>query len=504
MKSEKKKRRHWGIRIFLLCLLSVILIMAVGAWKLFGEIVTEANTVAKLEDGLYSLEFQGDYGFDEFLSQGGAASDQEVAAYLTKFLSRGFYQADAQVETEGFGCSTIYAPRDSGGYVFGRNYDWEECDAMIVHTRPKHGYASISTCCLDFLGFGADYTPDSSMMNKVLSLAAIYVPLDGMNEAGLMVADLLAGDDEATHQSGQTVNLTTTTAIRLLLDQAATVEEAIHLLSQYNMHSSIGAAHHLSIADKTGRSVVVEYVDGEMLVTETTVVTNHYLSDCPKKGIGSAQSHIRYDTLSQFSGGTDTLGILKRLYAVAQFQYPQSEGSFEKTMWSIAYDPQETAAIFCFAEQYDHSYTLSLGRENWISQGALELPTVTLPNLTEVSSEFVIERFLAQRPDHKFFSDAAGSPYASKILLTFSTDITNFRFLKLDGNVTEDGTFYCDNYTEEYTLDQLTTNDLMVVETVLEGALPTRGFSFTDASGNTRYFYLTLSGEDNVPLVVEW
>lgn len=39
------------------------------------------------EDGLYSMKYNGDYGFDEFLAGGGAASDGEVAKYLTSFLS---------------------------------------------------------------------------------------------------------------------------------------------------------------------------------------------------------------------------------------------------------------------------------------------------------------------------------------------------------------------------------------------------------------------------------
>ena len=37
-----------------------------------------------------------------------------------------------------------------------------------------------------------------------------------------------------------------------------TVEEAIALLRQYDMHSSIGFAHHYAICDTTGRAVVVE------------------------------------------------------------------------------------------------------------------------------------------------------------------------------------------------------------------------------------------------------
>ena len=306
------------------------------------------------------MEYKGDYGFDEFLAGGGADSDSAVAAYLVSFLSHGFYKIESEVQTGEFGCSTVCTKDENGIVFFGRNYDWEECRAIIVHTVPDNGYESISTSCLDFLGFDENYAPDGSMMERMQTLAAIYVPLDGMNEKGLMVADLMAGDNEATHQQTDKVDLTTTTAIRLLLDKAATVDEAIALLSQYDMNSSIGSAHHLSIADATGKSVVVEYVNGEMLVTETKVVTNHYLADCEKQGVGSDQSHLRFDTLAAHTGPLDGMGVCDLLESVAQKNYPQSADSYEKTMWSIVYCPAGLCADFYFAENYEHSYGLLL------------------------------------------------------------------------------------------------------------------------------------------------
>ena len=247
-----------------------------------------------------------------------------------------------------------------GKPLFGRNYDWEACTAMIVHTNPKIGYAFFSTCCLDFLGFGEDYVPDGTMMQRLLTLAAIYVPLDGMNEKGLMAADLMAGDKEQTHQQSDKPDLTTTTAVRLLLDQAANVEEAIALLKQYDMHSSIGAAYHLFIADASGRSVVVEYIGGEMIVMDTKIVTNHYLAPGEKQGVGSEQSHQRYDTLAGYTGPAEESDVRDMLKSVAQMNYPQSGGSYEKTMWSIVYNPEARKADFYFSENFERSYALRI------------------------------------------------------------------------------------------------------------------------------------------------
>ena len=347
----KKKTVAWIVGVPAV----LLVVAAAGAWAMFGTFVTAARSIRSLEDGLYGLVYSGDYGFDEFLAQGGADSDSALAGYLASYLSHGFYKPESNTQTDSFGCSAVCVTDGRGGVYFGRNYDWEKCRAIIVHTRPESGFESVSTCCLDFLGFGKDYRPDGTMSERFMTLAAIYVPLDGMNEKGLMIADLMAGDKEETHQKTDKPDLTTTTAIRLLLDRAADVDEAIDLLKQYDMNSSIDAAHHFAIADAGGKSVVVEYVNGEMLVTETKIVANHYLGDCEKKGVGSEDSHARFNKLEAWTGDADEIGVRKRLEAVAQ---NGSDG--DKTIWSIVYSPGEMRADFYFMEQYDRGYRLTL------------------------------------------------------------------------------------------------------------------------------------------------
>jgi len=370
-------KKRWKI-ILVWTAVALVLILAViafGAWRKFGTFIVAARSIHRIQDGLYVMEYRGDYGLDEFLAQGGADSDSALGHYLMGYLSGGYYtQEDVEITPGDYGCSTVCVKDKNGDVYFGRNFDWEKGRAMIVHTVPEDGYESFSTCDLDFLGFGDDYTPDGSMQERIQTLAAIYVPLDGMNEKGLVIADLMAGDDEETHQKTDKPDLTTTTAIRLLLDRAADVDEAVELLKQYDMNSSIGAAHHFSIADKSGKSVVVEYVNGEMLVTETNVVTNHYLADCAKKGVGSEQSHQRFDKLSELAprprtdfGSEGSRLAFERLRfmlkSVAQSNYPQMDGSFEATLWSIVYEPGHCGAEFYFSEQYDRGCKMQLGRK---------------------------------------------------------------------------------------------------------------------------------------------
>lgn len=344
------------MKVFLI-ILTVVLVVALvglaGAWSMFGEKLTAAKSVTKLEDGLYYMEYRGDYGFEQYLARGGAASEAEMAKYITEFLSGGFVKAEPEPVEQKFGCSALTAVTPDG-CVMGRNYDWqgENGQAMIIHTKPKDGYESYSTSWLDFLGFGHDWKPEG-MPNQYMALAAIYVPLDGINEKGLCVADLVNGDEAQTHQNTDKPNLTTTSAIRLLLDRAATVEEAIALLEQYDMNSSAGMSHHLAISDASGRSVVVEYVNDEMIVTETKAVTNHYLSAGEKYGVGNPESHARLERLLDRHPAITS--VEEMAHTMEAVSYPGI------TQWSIVYDLEHNCFDFIWQRKFQEPYRYTIG-----------------------------------------------------------------------------------------------------------------------------------------------
>lgn len=336
------------VLIVLAVLLVAVVVVLAGVWSMFGEKVKAAQGVRKLEDGLYYMEYSGDYGFDAFLNKGGASSEAAMAQYITSFLSGGFMKTGTNPVPQDFGCSTLTA-----GNIMGRNFDWEGANgsAIIIHTKPQNGYDSYSTSWFYFLGFGQNWKPEG-FANQYMALAAIYVPLDGINEKGLCVADLVNGDNEQTHQKTDKVDLTTSTAIRLLLDRAATVDEAIELLEQYDMNSAVGMSHHIAISDASGRSVVVEYVADEMIVTETPVVTNHYLSAGEKQDIGNEESRARFDKLMKMGGSVaDTEQMRDTMETVSYSGI---------TQWSIVYDLETKAFDFYWQMQFGKPYSFTL------------------------------------------------------------------------------------------------------------------------------------------------
>ena len=250
--------------------------------------VAVTSEIEELESGFSAVSYDGDYGFDLFLEQGGADSDGGVLQFLNNTLFH--TNSGLRMGGDAFGCSTISVKNVDGGYFFGRNFDWQTCDAMVVTAYPKEGYASISTVNLDFIRQGAGVAA-GMLTDEMMIVAALYAPLDGMNEKGLCVSVNMIQDGAIIHQNTGKPDITTTTAIRLMLDKAANVEEALNLLRGYDLHSSMNYMIHFAIADNTGRSVAVEYVNNEMIVTETPILTNFYLAEGEKHGVGTQQSH---------------------------------------------------------------------------------------------------------------------------------------------------------------------------------------------------------------------
>lgn len=320
-------------------------------------VIVPTEKITELEDGLSAVRYEGDYGFDQFLTGGGASSDREVIGYLTTNLTEGL---DLDFAGDIFGCSTITAQTADGEVLFGRNFDWNLCDAMIVTSYPEHSYASVSTVNMDFIRQGAGGLAGLALKaDKIRTLAALYAPLDGMNEKGLAVSVNMIQDTETIDQDTAKPDLTTTTAIRLLLDRAGTTQEALELLRQYDLHASMGMTVHLAIADASGYSVAVEYIDNEMTVTETPVVTNFYLTEGEKYGIGTQQSHERYDILMNCLKENPVMGE-KEVTDALDLVSKDNFGEFESTEWSIVYHLSEAKAVFYHRENYTKGYAVSI------------------------------------------------------------------------------------------------------------------------------------------------
>lgn len=311
-----------------------------------------SKTVKYINNSFSYASYTGDYGLDTFLREGGAKNNDDLLVFFTQCIALGKVKLDFTLP--GIGCSTIAVPSSEGGYYFGRNFDWNYCDTMIMVTKPSKGYKSISTVNTSFLKVdGIELTED------MIRFCAIYSPLDGMNEKGLCISVNMVNDGNATiEQNTNKTDLTTSTAVRLLLDRAATVDEAVNLLKGYDMHASYGYMIHFAISDKSGKSVAVEYINNKLYVTETKVLTNFYVTEGSKYGIGSKESVTRYDMLNALI--EETPAMSKEQVRDALSTVSKNSNEFKTTVWSVIYDQKNMTATYFWNGNFKKAYVVAL------------------------------------------------------------------------------------------------------------------------------------------------
>lgn len=383
-------------------LLSLILVIGIVITALWHNEISTVASIKMLVDAneenksapVYMMDVSGDYYFDKFIEQGGASSDDELIQFILDNITKGIIPID--MTSPEIGCSSFTCVDSDGNRYFGRNYDFSTSTAMIVRTNPGDGrYASISSVDLQFLGI-TDGVPLDSIMQKLICLAATYAPLDGINEAGVSCGIYMSYqgmDDEvvATNQNTDKPDLTSTTMLRLILDYAGSVDEAVELVRQYDLHDSANTSFHYMIADSTGKSAILEWVtatdqtdtdgtkrelkvyynnndsilgeteaaDEFQYITNFIVTPDYYINDEDMKGLD--RYHEIQNTINP--DGTNTAGLMTKegaldiLETVGRRKWDSRNGDSDAngiTVWSALYDLTNKTVIWVSNEEFDN------------------------------------------------------------------------------------------------------------------------------------------------------
>lgn len=346
-----------------LSIASLVLALSIGVGSLFfGEIRTLMSFKELNDQPFYEMTYYADYGLDEFL-ESGAATDDELVSFVTKKILKG---VSFEVNPDG-ACSTFIATTPEEDDLFGRNFDYVPSIGLIVRTAPKDGYESISVVNLNHLGLSAENMPTKNLLNRIITLAAPYAPLDGMNEKGLAIGVLVITEG-VVHQDTGKVPITTTSAIRMVLDKAATVDEAIALLKQYDMNSSGETGYHFQIADANGDTAIVEYINNEMHVLTKeegyTAATNFVLYNDLNLGYGQDRYEKIKETQEATNGIMTEDEALDLLLSVPAQGVREVEGSSEgipsDTQWSCVYNLDDLTLQICTSRDRSRIYNYSL------------------------------------------------------------------------------------------------------------------------------------------------
>ena len=231
---------------------------------------------------------------------------------------------------------------------------------MMVYCAPKDGYKSIAFAALDNVSANV---PDASMAKKLATLTAPFICLDGMNEKGVSIAVLTLDSEPVRQNTGKPV-ISTTLAIRLVLDKAATTEEAVELLRGYDMFSSSGRDYHFYITDASGDGRVVEYDPDsetrELIATPTEAVTNFFIRYIDevlpnqKNGI-YGHGRERYDAVMKVleaeKGSYTNDTVWNAMKAAAQ--NPDPDAITSNTQWSVSYNNTDLTAEIAIRRNWE-------------------------------------------------------------------------------------------------------------------------------------------------------
>ena len=324
------------------------LMIVIPAVMFFDHIRTILS-INKVSDDLYTMK---NY---ECTDTAGMLNSNatDINGLMDWIMADHFYGMPNPIDADfDFGCSTFAAVTPEGDHVFGRNFDFPETDTLLIYSHPDGAYESIGMADLGVFGVGHTYpiSPDSPL-GEIVMMISPYIVVDGMNEMGVGVG-ILQLNVEETHQDNGKPDLLVFCAIRGILDNCASVDEALTFLDSYDIHSDTECDYHLFITDTSGRYVVVEWLDGEMVVTERPSCTNSivapgefYDMGYPDGRLGTIDACLEEDPVVTEQ---EAMGILELV---------QNEDGM--TEWSCIYNLDDFTVTVCLDCDYANPYTFS-------------------------------------------------------------------------------------------------------------------------------------------------
>jgi len=257
----------------------------------------------------------------------------------------------------GFSCSLYAALGDPDNLLYGRNFDWASFSpALLLFTDPPEGYASVSMVDIAFLGYDAANAynlTDLSFQERAALLAAPFLPFDGMNEHGLTVGMAAVTASIASYDPTRPT-IGSLAVIREALDHAQTVDEAIAIFEQNNIDFTGGPPIHYLVADATGHAILIEYIQGEMIVLPNEKpwhLATNFLCGATEGNGGCTRYATLESRLTETAGGIDAGGAMHLLELVSQPGL---------TQWSIVYHPSTGNVDIVMGEHYETVYQFKI------------------------------------------------------------------------------------------------------------------------------------------------
>ncbi len=276
----------------------------------YNPLMTLAS-LQKVDDfPLYRMQYRGTYLFD-FVAKKGV--DRPLFRRVYRSVNPG-------------ACTSFVTSNARRQVLFGRNFDWSHRSSLLLYTHPRHGYSSVALVDLYYLGL--DGTPEIPWAKRPSLLVAPHAAIDGMNECGMAIAQN-AVPRRRTPKDPNKPTLLNSQIVRLVLDRARDVNEALTLIQRYNVDFA-DVSVHFHVADASGESAVVEYVDKGIAIVRShasgQISTNFLLSEPNQPDCWRYRKAA--EMMGEIRAGASSLAGMRLLQST----------SLSNTMWSAVYN----------------------------------------------------------------------------------------------------------------------------------------------------------------------
>jgi choloylglycine hydrolase len=206
---------------------------------------------------------------------------------------------------------------------------------------------------LHYLQLGEKQLENLSLSNRTRLLLAPYVPMDGMNDRGLAISCMTANESRLPPADPARPTVIVTTLMRLVLDYADTTDEAVAVMCRFNLDFD-GVPCHFLVADRTGKSVVVEFVDGQIETVlgagRWQVSTNHLLY-----GKSAAENDAACDRYRTAAARLDDTSQMLDAHEVMRLMGAVSAEN--RTMWTSLFNLTTGDYQIAYRRQYENLFS---------------------------------------------------------------------------------------------------------------------------------------------------
>ncbi|MEO8206703.1 MAG: linear amide C-N hydrolase, partial [Chthoniobacterales bacterium] len=164
--------------------------------------------------------------------------------------------------TASFACTRVFWNTNKQAMVVARTMDLFRSDEAVFTVFPR----GIQR---DGLPGDANSVKWKSQYGSTAIVCFENVTADGLNEKGLQVSLLYLGDSDYEKRDAQRAGLSYSLWAQYFLDNCSTVQEALDKMKTFQVVPVEVAGKqwplHLSLADATGDSAIIEFIKGKMV-----------------------------------------------------------------------------------------------------------------------------------------------------------------------------------------------------------------------------------------------